>query len=77
VKPSIGLSVTAAPKYELRADVTDRGANEEWKIKCQREFVNKARVERLGGPGALKRLAAASGGKAVDDGTMEDEKQRK
>ena len=57
--------------------MTDCGENEEWKIKCQREFVNKARVERLGGPGALKRLAAAAGGKAVDYGSVEDEKQRK
>jgi len=76
VKPTIGLSTTAAPKYDLRADVTACGENEEWKIKCQREFVNKARVERLGGPGALKRLAAAAGGKAVDYGSVEDEKQR-
>lgn len=46
------------------------------RIKCQRDFVNKARAELAGGPKGKKRNTES--GRTVDiEGTLEDERERK
>ncbi len=73
IKPTIGLT-SSSKHLELRADANRLGEMESWKIKCQREFVTKARIERLGGPSALKRRLETVG---KGEGTVDDEKERK
>jgi hypothetical protein len=49
---------------------------ESWKVKCQREFVLKARIEALGGVKGKKRTADGAG-YVENAGTLEDEQERK
>lgn len=49
---------------------------ESLKVKCQREFVFKARVEAMGGLKGKKR-AADGAGYVENAGTLEDEQERK
>jgi protein FRG1 len=76
------ISVQEAPiapggsknKFELRADAKEVGEHERIRVKCQREFVLKARLEREGRAGvAIKRRL--EGGPSV--GSVEDEIKRK
>jgi protein FRG1 len=68
---------TSALKAELRGDVDSLGANETFRIKCQREFVLKARIAVLeakeGGGQGKKRLL----NKGPVEGSLEDELARK
>ena len=73
VKPTEGTTTT---KYELRGDIESLGDMESWKVKCQREFVLKARIEALGGPKGKKRTADGAG-YVENAGTLEDEQERK
>ncbi|KAK1923474.1 FRG1-like family-domain-containing protein [Papiliotrema laurentii] len=75
------ISVQEAPiapggsknKFELRADAKEVGEHERIRVKCQREFVLKARLEREGRAGvAIKRRL--EGGPSV--GSVEDEIKR-
>ncbi|KAJ9097308.1 hypothetical protein QFC21_004977 [Naganishia friedmannii] len=69
------LENTTSTKFELRGDVETLGDMENWKVKCQREFVVKARIEAMGGMKGKKR--AADGAGYVDSaGTLDDEKER-
>ncbi|KAJ9119654.1 hypothetical protein QFC22_003364 [Naganishia vaughanmartiniae] len=69
------LETTTSNKFELRGDVETLGDMENWKVKCQREFVVKARIEAMGGMKGKKR--AADGAGYVDSaGTLDDEKER-
>lgn len=60
---------------ELRADSEEMGQFEGLRIKCQREFVNKARLELAEGPQGKKRTT--DGGRTEKDGTLADERERK
>lgn len=66
-------------KVELRADADTAGAQEGLRIKCQREFVLRARLEKEdakggeGGTGKVRRMLDG-GAKA---GSLEDEMNRK
>ncbi|KAJ9106768.1 hypothetical protein QFC19_003081 [Naganishia cerealis] len=73
VKP---LETSATTKFELRGDVESLGDMESWKVKCQREFVAKARIEAMGGMKGKKR-AADGAGYVESAGTLDDEKERK
>jgi protein FRG1 len=73
VKPTEGATST---KYELRGDAESLGDMESWKVKCQREFVLKARIEALGGVKGKKRTADGAG-YVENAGTLEDEQERK
>ncbi len=77
------LTASGAPKqtFELRTDVdaADLSASCRLLIKCQREFVTRARVERTGGVEALRRMdaaVAAGGGVPRREGTAADEAAR-
>ena len=64
------------PQIELRADADEVGQMEGLRIKCQRDFVNKARADLAGGPKGKKRNTES--GRSVDiEGTLEDERERK
>jgi len=64
------------PQVELRADAEEIGKFEGLRIKCQRDFVNKARAELAGGPKGKKRNT--ENGRTVDiEGTVDDERERK
>jgi protein FRG1 len=64
------------PQVELRADAEEIGNFEGLRIKCQRDFVNKARAELAGGPKGKKRNT--ENGRTVDiEGTVDDERERK
>jgi protein FRG1 len=65
---------------ELRGDADTIGSGEKWRVKCQREFVLKAKMAVLEAKGEL----AGVGGKAkrrldggVAEGSLEDEIKRK
>lgn len=63
---------------EIRADAESAGDREGLRIKCQREFVLKARIakaESEGGEGAGRVKGIVSGGAAI--GSVEDEMKRK
>jgi protein FRG1 len=64
------------PQIELRADADEVGQMEGFRIKCQRDFVNKARADLAGGPKGKKRNTES--GRTIDiEGTLEDERERK
>jgi protein FRG1 len=72
--PSAGSLAKA--KVELRADADDLGEFETLRVKCQREFVLKAKVERAEAKGEAKgkRRLFESG---PAEGSVEDEMRRK
>lgn len=60
----------------MRGDADEAGENGGWRVKCQREFVGKAREAMNGGPKGKKRVR--EDGSAVEiEGTLEDERERK
>jgi protein FRG1 len=63
------------PQVELRADSEEMGQFEGLRIKCQREFVNKARLELAEGPQGKKRTTDR--GRTEQEGTLADERERK
>jgi protein FRG1 len=72
--PSTGASLSK-DRIELRADADELGEHEMLRVKCQREFVFKAKVakaEAMEGKGKSKLF---SGGPA--EGSLEDEMRRK
>lgn len=48
---------------------------EHLRVKCQREFVLKARIEAMGGKG--KKRTADGAGYVENEGTLADEQERK
>jgi protein FRG1 len=63
---------------ELRGDADVIGSSEKWRVKCQREFVLKAKLAALEARGE----GASSKGKrrlegGVMEGSLEDEARRK
>ena len=56
-------------KFELRADAKEVGESERVRVKCQREFVLKARLEREGQDGAAvkRRLEGGPSGGSLQD----------
>jgi protein FRG1 len=67
-------SSSSKTRFELRADADSVGESETVSIKCQREFVFKAKVSREGEEGAMRRRRF-EGGAAV--GSVQDEIRRK
>ena len=72
VSPVSGLVPGKKDKYELRADADAVGESERVRIKCQREFVLKAKMAAEG-DGVVGKPGPGRGG----GGSLEDEMKRK
>jgi len=72
VSPVSGLVPGKKDNYELRADADAVGDHERVRIKCQREFVLKAKMA-VEGNGVVGKVGPGRGGA----GTLEDEMKRK
>jgi protein FRG1 len=73
--PRADADVVAARKAELRADAEAAGEREGLRIKCQREFVLKARVAALEGEGVGGKRRLLDRGPKM--GSYEDEMRRR
>ena len=76
----ISVAIPAGPtvgggknRFELRADADEVGSSEMVRIKCQREFVLKAKMAKDGDAAKIKRRM--EGGPAI--GSVDDEISRK
>lgn len=68
-KPAASIA-TGKVAFDLRGDADEVGPKEKWIVKCQREFVYKARLEASG----VKKKKQAGDGTL---GTLEDEIEKK